>query len=188
MTEGFETKEQKRGLGIISIMDAVSEVFDVTRDEIMCTNRSKRMTRPRFVVYYLAWLHTKRSVANIGRFMDRDHTTVMYGRDKCISLKNSEPEFAEKVEACQELAFEIEHRKEMAAMKEMAEVQKALRKEQELEQERKRKLEELSKELSRTGILRGDKVVFPRVDSERQHRVVEFSKGSRSESTQGDIG
>lgn len=152
-------------IGLVSVMEAVGQVYGVTRDEIMCKSRLRRLAYPRFAMYYLGWLHTKRSIANIGRFMGRDHTTIMYGRDKCIELKNTDPEFAEKLGAARELAFEIEHRKEMAAQKELALVQRALEEEMKRESETQRKLEAARKELSKKGIIRGDKIIFPRLDA-----------------------
>lgn len=152
-------------IGLISIMEAVIQVYGVSRDEIMCRSRLRRLVYPRFAMYYLGWLHTKRSIAGIGRFMGRDHTTVMYGRDKCIELKKTDPDFAEKLEDARELAFEIEHRKEMAAQKELAQVQRALEEEMKRESETQRKLEAARKELSKKGIIRGDQIIFPRLDA-----------------------
>lgn len=152
-------------VSMVSIIEAAAKVFGVERDEIMCKSRLRRLAYPRFAIYYLGWLHTRRSIANIGRFMGRDHTTIMYGRDKCIELKYNDPEFAEKLEATKVLAFEIEHRKEMAAQRELAQVQRFLEKERALESETQRKLEEARKTLSTKGIIRGDKVIFPRLDA-----------------------
>lgn len=164
-------------IGFISIIEAVSKVYDVSRDELMCKSRLRRLAYPRFALYYLGWLHTKRSVANIGRFMGRDHTTIMYGRDKCIELKNSDPEFAAKLEEAKELAFEIEHRKEMAAQKELAEVHHALKMEKERERETQRKLEEARQALSRKGQIRGDKIIFPRLNTNGQWGMATIPKG-----------
>ena len=165
MTDEEELRDATSHIGIVSIIDAVCEVWGVTRDEIMCSNRSMRLSRPRFAVYYLSWLYTKRSLANIGRFMGRDHTTIMYGRDKCITLRRENPTYSEHVEEAKERAFEIELRKELAAQKELALVQRALEREKEIETRTQRKLEEARKALSKKGVIRGDQIIFPRIDS-----------------------
>lgn len=152
-------------IALMSIIEAVCEVFDVSKEELFCKSRPLRLSYPRFATYYLGWLHTKRSIANIGRFMDRDHTTILYGRDKAIRLRKENAEFAEKLEAAKELAFEIELRKEMAAKQEMAEIQRKLKEEQEREEQARRKLEEARLSLPKKGVLRGDKVVFSRINS-----------------------
>lgn len=176
------TYEGADHIGLVSIIDAVCEVFEVTRDELMCASRLRRLAYPRFATYYLGWLHTKRSIANIGRFMGRDHTTILYGRDKCIALRASDDSFAEKLAAAKELAFELEHRKELAAQRELAEVQKALRLEEERERETQRKLEAARQALSKKGVIRGDKIIFPRIDTDGQWGMAALPKGRGKES------
>jgi len=137
------TEEIEAGyIGFSSIIDAVCEVFGVTEDELMCHNRARRLTYPRFAAYYLAWLYTRRSMSSVGIAMGRDHTTILYGR-----------------------AFEIELRKELAAQEELAKVQAELRQEIEIASEAQRKLEEARQALSKKGVLSGDKVIFPRLDA-----------------------
>jgi hypothetical protein len=161
MTDETETDY----IGFVSIIDAVCEVFEVTEDELMCHNRARRLTYPRFAAYYLAWLYTKRSLTSVGMAMGRDHTTILYGRDKGMELKRSDPEFAKMLDDARERAFEIELRKELAAQEELEKVKAELRREIEIESEAQRKLEETRKALSKKGVIRGDKIIFPRLDA-----------------------
>lgn len=161
MTDETETDY----IGFMSIVDAVCEVFEVTEDELMCHNRARRLTYPRFAAYYLAWLYTKRSLTSVGMAMGRDHTTILYGRDKAMTLKRSDPEFAKTLDDARERSFEIELRKELAAQRDLDKVKAQLRREIEIESETQRKLEEARKTLSRKGVIRGDKIIFPRLDA-----------------------
>lgn len=161
MTDETETDY----IGFMSIVDAVCEVFEVTEDELMCHNRARRLTYPRFATYYLAWLYTKRSLTSVGMAMGRDHTTILYGRDKAMTLKRSDPEFAKMLDDARERSFEIELRKELAAQRDLDKVKAQLRREIEIESETQRKLEEARKTLSRKGVIRGDKIIFPRLDA-----------------------
>lgn len=161
MTDETETDY----IGFMSIVDAVCEVFEVTEDELMCHNRARRLTYPRFATYYLAWLYTKRSLTSVGMAMGRDHTTILYGRDKAMTLKRSDPEFAKTLDDARERSFEIELRKELAAQRDLDKVKAQLRREIEIESETQRKLEEARKTLSRKGVIRGDKIIFPRLDA-----------------------
>ena len=158
-------EEDTNYIGFSSIIDAVCEVFDVTEDELMCHNRARRLTHPRFAAYYLAWLYTKRSLTSVGIAMGRDHTTILYGRDKGMQLRRTDPKFAEMLDEAKELSFEIELKKELAAQEELAIVQAELRREIEIASEAQRKLEEARQALSKKGVLSGDKVVFPRLDA-----------------------
>lgn len=161
MTDETETDY----IGFMSIVDAVCEVFEVTEDELMCHNRARRLTYPRFATYYLAWLYTKRSLTSVGMAMGRDHTTILYGRDKAMTLKRSDPEFTKTLDDARERSFEIELRKELAAQRDLDKVKAQLRREIEIESETQRKLEEARKTLSRKGVIRGDKIIFPRLDA-----------------------
>lgn len=152
-------------ISLVSVIEAVCEVFGVTREELFCHARPPRLAHPRFAMYYLGWLNTKRSLSSIGRFMERDHTTILYGRDKCIELKRSNEEYADKLEAAKELAFEIELRKELAAKQELSEIQKKVEEQEKRENEARRKLEKTRQSLSKKGVLCGDKVIFARVNS-----------------------
>ena len=98
-------------VALTSIIDAVSEVFLVPKRELLNHQRPAYLTQARFAVYYLGWLVTKRSLPSIGRFMDRDHTTIMHGRNRAIEIMRNNKQYKEKVELAREIAFEIQRKK-----------------------------------------------------------------------------
>jgi hypothetical protein len=182
MTKSNEVRKAEEHVGIVSIIEAVCKVFEITEDELMSRCRSMRLTVPRQTVYYLSWLYTKRSFPSIGAFMDKDHTTVLYGRDKILEKKAKDKDLAQKIEEAKELAFEIELKKELAARQELSMIQRALEREKEIETETQRRLEKARKALSKKGFVSGDKIIFPRLNTDGQWGMVEIPKDGSEES------
>jgi chromosomal replication initiator protein len=61
------------------VVAAVAEVLEVSREDLLSTSRSPRVTWPRQIAMYLARELTDQTLPAIGRaFGGRDHTTVMY--------------------------------------------------------------------------------------------------------------
>jgi chromosomal replication initiation ATPase DnaA len=68
------------------IINATSAVGEVSAAHLLGPRRHKQLTRLRWVAMYLAVMHCgKQGMTEIGRkFGGKDHTTVMYGRDKVL--------------------------------------------------------------------------------------------------------
>ncbi len=65
------------------IIDIVSEHFGITPQEIISSNKSRKITFPRQICMYLCRKLTDFSLADIGKSIgDRDHTTILHGVDK----------------------------------------------------------------------------------------------------------
>ena len=65
------------------IIDIVSEHFSITPQEIISSNKSRKITFPRQICMYLCRKLTDFSLADIGKSIgDRDHTTILHGVDK----------------------------------------------------------------------------------------------------------
>ena len=65
------------------IIDIVSEHFGITPQEIISSNKSRKITFPRQICMYLCRKLTDFSLADIGKAIgDRDHTTILHGVDK----------------------------------------------------------------------------------------------------------
>lgn len=60
----------------------VARHFGITLKEMMSPRRYRPFVIPRQVAAYLACKHTMRSLPEIGRFMKRDHTTILHSRRK----------------------------------------------------------------------------------------------------------
>lgn len=68
---------------IEKIIQIVCEKEDISRYEIISHSRIRRLVNPRHIAMYLAAKLSGKYLTVIGRYFDgRDHTTIMYARDK----------------------------------------------------------------------------------------------------------
>jgi hypothetical protein len=159
-------------ISLTSVIDAVSEVFGVSVREIMSPSREQRLTRTRFAIYYLAWLNTRHSFPSVGRYMGRDHTTIMHGRTRAIELirkddrlgmhdLRGEKSFKQLVDEAKVRAFEMEVKKRDSIRALKDDMQKKLNAAAE------KRVENFTKE----GQLSGDKVTFNIRNTEGQQGV-----------------
>lgn len=65
-----------------SLVRAVSDVFAVSKDDLLSQNRMAYIVTPRHVLYYMAYINTAHSTNTLGREVGRDHTTILYAVDK----------------------------------------------------------------------------------------------------------
>lgn len=81
------------------IVDVVSEHYGIKSDSIFSKKRNAEIALPRQVAMYLCCEMTDYSLNEIGTFLgNRDHTTVMHGRDKVAEDIKKNAEFASKIE------------------------------------------------------------------------------------------
>ena len=73
------------------IVDAVSEYYDIPKEELLGKKRSREISYPRQVAMWLCREMTDMSLPKIGEhFGGRDHTTVIFAYDKIAEeLKNN---------------------------------------------------------------------------------------------------
>lgn len=79
------------------ILDEVSAFTGVEREKIIGISKAKDIVMARQILIYVLTEMTDLSLPSIGRFIGRDHTTAIYGRDK----------IAEKIKTDQALAASI---------------------------------------------------------------------------------
>ncbi|MFV0626000.1 MAG: chromosomal replication initiator protein DnaA [Alphaproteobacteria bacterium] len=84
---------------IDEIQRKVAEHFNISVKEMQSARRARNVARPRQIAMYLAKQLTSRSLPEIGRKFDRDHTTVMHAVRKVEELIIEEPSLAEHVDA-----------------------------------------------------------------------------------------
>lgn len=104
-------EKEIENVALTAIIESVSEVFLVPKRELLNHQRPAYLTQARFAVYYLGWLITKRSLPSIGRFMDRDHTTILHGRNRAIEIMRNNKQYKQKIELARDIAFEIQRKK-----------------------------------------------------------------------------
>ncbi|RIV79553.1 helix-turn-helix domain-containing protein [Pelagerythrobacter aerophilus] len=78
------------------IIDTASRIFDVPAKDIASASRLRMHSTPRQVVCYVASQRGWRST-EIGRVLQRDHSTVLYGLDRVRARRAADAEFAAKV-------------------------------------------------------------------------------------------
>ena len=83
---------------IDEIQKKVAEYFNISVKEMQSSRRARTVARPRQIAMYLAKLLTLRSLPEIGRKFDRDHTTVMHAVRKVEELVKEDQSVAESVE------------------------------------------------------------------------------------------
>ena len=87
-----------RKVTISLIKEKVARFHGITQKELEGQRRDQRLTVPRQIAMYLACDLTNASLPQIAReFGKKDHTTVMYARDKIKQQMERDPEFRSKV-------------------------------------------------------------------------------------------
>ena len=81
------------------IQKKVAEYFNISVKEMQSSRRARTVARPRQVAMYLAKQLTSRSLPEIGRKFDRDHTTVMHAVRKVEELILEDSSLAENVDS-----------------------------------------------------------------------------------------
>ncbi|AVM68646.1 chromosomal replication initiator protein DnaA [Lachnospiraceae bacterium oral taxon 500] len=72
------------------ILNIVAEHFSISNAEILSKKRSKEIVEPRQIVMYLCRKLTDASYPDLGKFFNRDHSTVISGYEKiCAELKSN---------------------------------------------------------------------------------------------------
>ncbi len=84
---------------IDEIQKKVAEHFNISVKEMQSSRRARTVARPRQIAMYLAKQLTCRSLPEIGRKFDRDHTTVMHAVRKVEELIVEDSSLAENIEA-----------------------------------------------------------------------------------------
>ena len=68
------------------ILDAVSNFYCISKDKLLSTSRVSEVAIARQIAFYLMREMTDMNNTEIGKFFEKDHTTVMHGIDKITNL------------------------------------------------------------------------------------------------------
>lgn len=78
---------------IKTIIGVVAEHYGISASDIISSRRTANVVRPRQVAMYLAKTLTLRSLPEIGRLFDRDHTTVIASIRRIQSIMDADEDF-----------------------------------------------------------------------------------------------
>jgi chromosomal replication initiator protein len=80
------------------IVHLVAGHYGITRDQLKGKRRTNSVALPRQIAMYLMRRQTTLSLSEIGRFFDRDHTTVIHACDKIQRLRVTDRQMHDTVE------------------------------------------------------------------------------------------
>ena len=84
---------------VADIVTLVCDVFCVNRENLLGKSRKRVIMRPRHAAYYLAAMHSGRSLPIIARAMNRKcHSAVIHGRDLAKDMIKRDEAFRAKIE------------------------------------------------------------------------------------------
>lgn len=84
--------------GVVEVMSAISDVFEVEIGDLSGPSRDRNIVTARHLFCYLMRKYTGHRLKRIGLFIDRDHSTVIYGSKRMVELIELYPEIKAKVE------------------------------------------------------------------------------------------
>jgi hypothetical protein len=103
----FDASRLPSGDPVISaILNAVCNITGISSVDVMGPRRLESFVWPRWLVFHLALTLTTRSSLAIGRaFGDRDHTSVLHGRERVNEIVSVDAAKREQLVQCQAAAL-----------------------------------------------------------------------------------
>lgn len=90
--------EAERRIGISDIQTIVCRYYGITIDEMLAKRRALVVARPRQIAMFLCRELTRKSLPEIGRGFQRDHTTVVHAVRRIEELREKDAELDRDVE------------------------------------------------------------------------------------------
>lgn len=88
-----------RRVTIEEIQKKVAEHYNIRVSEMTSKRRERSVARPRQIAMFLAKVLTTKSLPDIGRAFDRDHTTVIHAVKTVEGLREKDPAFCEETDS-----------------------------------------------------------------------------------------
>jgi chromosomal replication initiator protein len=89
---------------VMHVVEPVREVFDVSYVQLVGRARPNAIAIPRMVAMALAYELLHLNVTQVGRAFDRDHTSVSHARRAVADMRDTDSEFARKLEVARQMA------------------------------------------------------------------------------------
>ena len=78
-------KQESLVVPLEEVVNYVCDVFKISLQELMYRNRKQRYVVARQCYYFTAWLMNAYSLAEIGKYINRDHSIVLYAVKQCLN-------------------------------------------------------------------------------------------------------
>lgn len=95
---GRAAEDRKQFVPISAICELVSQKTGIPVSCLRADIRDKPVFTSRHIVMYLAAIYTKCSLMRIGRYLNKDHTAVIHGRERIKQRIKQEPAIKALVE------------------------------------------------------------------------------------------
>jgi chromosomal replication initiator protein len=79
------------------LLPIVAEYYGVPTREILGASRRKEFAMPRMVFCWMCRLYLEKTYPEIGRFLNRDHTTILHAARTCREKKYIDMELSRKL-------------------------------------------------------------------------------------------
>ena len=90
-SQGELNKKKSSSINEQTIIDVVSNYFNIPKDDLVGRKRNKEIVEPRQICIYLMWSLLTIPLATIGQTFNRDHTTIIHARDKIMEQVKTSP-------------------------------------------------------------------------------------------------
>ena len=77
----------------VAILDAACHFFKVSEADLFSRTRERRVLWPRHITMYIMNMHTGKTLSDVGRLFNRDHTTVINAKKQVEDLRLTDPGF-----------------------------------------------------------------------------------------------
>ena len=91
-------EERARRPSAEKILQEVSAYYNVDAEKVKGKARSKDVAFPRQMAMYMMRQLSQMSMPDIGKFFDRDHTTVLYGLERVETSLREDPQLQNVVD------------------------------------------------------------------------------------------
>lgn len=98
-TAGVRSEHVQPNVPIPDIQAAVAEHFELSIDELLGKDRSRRVSGPRQIAMFLACEYSGQTLPMIAAAFGRDHSTVVHARDRVRSIHRTDPAAADAVDS-----------------------------------------------------------------------------------------
>lgn len=95
---GEETNDQLVKASPGALITAVSKHYSIGKKVLLGTSRTRPIARPRQILMYLLRTHLSLPLQEVGRLVERDHTTVMHAVEKITRLASNDVQIREDIQ------------------------------------------------------------------------------------------